>query len=118
MTHFTKLIGEEIFTPGLPLEVVLPLAREDSTNKEVEYLIEELHTSGRWPVLVHNGSYMIKRYMYTEIHSHSSYIILISGPCNAWEKHILRFGLQLYELLVGENMWNPKAKFIVSIMSH
>ena len=31
--HFTKLISEKSFNPGLPLEVVLPIAEEDSTNK-------------------------------------------------------------------------------------
>jgi hypothetical protein len=60
LMHFTKLIGEKMFTPGLLLEVVLPLAGEDSTNKEVGYLIEELPTSGRWAILVHNVSYMMK----------------------------------------------------------
>jgi hypothetical protein len=91
MMDFTKLISEEIFNPGLPLEVVLPIAGEDSTNEELEYLIEELHTSGHWPILVNNVSYSIKKYMYTEIHPRGSYIILISGPCNVWEEHILQF---------------------------
>ena len=50
--HFTKLISQEKFTPGLPLAVMLPLAGEDSTNKEVGNLIEELQTSSRWPILV------------------------------------------------------------------
>jgi hypothetical protein len=119
LVHFTKLKSEDIFTPGLPLEVVLPIAGEVSTNKEVEYLIEELHTSGRWPVLVHNGSYKMKKYMYTEKHPRGSYIILISGPCNVWEEHILRFWWYQKELPVGDNTWyswNPKTKFIISIM--
>jgi hypothetical protein len=47
LMHYTKLISEEHFTAGRPLVVVLPLAEEDSTNKEVGYLIEELHISGR-----------------------------------------------------------------------
>ena len=94
---------------------------EDSTNKELGYLIKELHTSVRWPILVHNAGYNIKGYMYTEIHPRGSCIILISGPCNVWEEHILRFWRQLYELPVDDNMWNswnPKAKFIVSVMSN
>ena len=122
LMHFTKLISEEIFTPGLPLEVVLPLAwGGDSPNKEVEYLIEELHTSGRWPILVRNISYSMKGSMYTEIHPHGSYIIPISGPCNVWEVHVIRFWMQLYELSSGANTWyswNPKAKFIVSVISN
>jgi len=84
-------------------------------------LIEELHTSGCWPILVRNVSYKMKRYMYTEIHTRGGYIILISGPCNVCEEHILRFWRLLYELPVGENTWNswnPKSKFIVSVMSN
>jgi hypothetical protein len=52
LMHYTKLISEEHFTLGRPLVIVLPLAEEDSTYKEVGYLIEELRTSGRWPILV------------------------------------------------------------------
>jgi len=121
LMHFTNLISEEVFTPGLPLEVVLPIAVKDSTNEEVGYLIEELHTSGRWPILVHNVSYKKKGYMHTEIHPRGSYIILISGPCNVWEKHMVLLNLQLYEMSLGDNTWyswNPKAKFIVSVMSN
>jgi hypothetical protein len=71
LTDFTKLISEEIFSPGFPLVEVLPIARgENSTNNAVGYLIEELHTSGRWPILVHNVSYKMKGNMYTEIHPH------------------------------------------------
>jgi predicted alpha/beta-fold hydrolase len=54
LMHYTKLISEKHFTPGRPLVIVLPQAEEDSTNNEVGYLIEELHTSGRWHVLVFN----------------------------------------------------------------
>ena len=34
--------------------VVLSLAEEDATTKEVEHLIEALNKSVRWPVLVYN----------------------------------------------------------------
>jgi hypothetical protein len=44
LMYYTKLISEEHFTVGRPLVIVLPLAVEDSTKKEVGYLIEELHT--------------------------------------------------------------------------
>jgi len=47
LMHYTKLISEEHFTAGRPLVILLATAKEDSTNKEVGYLIEELHTSGR-----------------------------------------------------------------------
>jgi hypothetical protein len=63
LMHCTKLISEEHFTAGRPLVIVLPLAEEDSTNKEVGYLIEEMHTSGRWPILVFNISYNMNENM-------------------------------------------------------
>jgi len=93
-----KLLSEEIFTPGLPSVLMLPPAGEDATNKEVGYLLEKLQTLGRWPILVPNVSYKMKRYVFTEIHPHGSYIILISVPCKEWAVQVLRFGMQLYEL--------------------
>jgi hypothetical protein len=90
LMHYTKLISEEHFNAGRPLVTVLPLVEEDCTNTKVEYLIEELHTSGRWPTLVHNVSYKMNGNTYTEIQQHGSCIILISGPCKEWEEHISR----------------------------
>jgi hypothetical protein len=101
--------------------IVLQLEGEDSTNNEVRYLTEELHTSGRCPILVYNISYTINGNMYTEIHQDSSFIILISGPCKGWEGHISLFWQQLHELSVGNKTRpsrNPTAKFIVSVMSN
>jgi hypothetical protein len=101
--------------------IVLPIAEEVSTNKEVGYLIEELHTSELWPILVYNVGYKMNQNMCTEIHPHGSYITLISGPCKEWEQHISRFGQQLYELSSGNNArnsWNLRAKFIGSVMSN
>ena len=119
LMHYTKLISEEHFTAGRPLVIVLPLAEEDSTNKEVGCLIEELHSSGRWPVLLFNTSYKMNENMYTDIHQHGSYIILISGPCKEWEQHISSLWDQLYELSENERMWlsrNPRGQYIVSVM--
>jgi hypothetical protein len=65
--HYTKLISEEHFTTGRRLVTVLPLAEEGTTNEEVGYLIEELHTSGRWPILAYNMGYEIQESMYIEI---------------------------------------------------
>ena len=59
LMHYTVLIGEETFTPGRPVVIVLPLAEEVSTSNEVGYLIQELQTSSRWPVLVLNVSSII-----------------------------------------------------------
>jgi len=120
LMHFTKLLSEEHFTPGLPLVVMLPLAGGESTNKEVGYLIEELQISSRWPILVHNISYKMEGYtrMHTQTDPHGSYIIIISGPCKEWEWHTLLFWVQLSELSFGNNSWNPKAKFIVLVMSN
>jgi hypothetical protein len=100
---------------------MLPISEEDSTNNEVGYLIDELHTSGRWPVLVFNTSYKMNENMYTDIHQHGSYIILISGPCNEWEKYISGVWQQLFELSTDDKMWtsrNPRGKYIVSVMSN
>jgi hypothetical protein len=61
----------------------------------------------------------MKGIMNTEIHPHGSYIVLISGPCK--EEHNSHFWLQLYELFIGNNAWhswNPRAKFVVSVMSN
>ena len=50
LMYQTKLISEEHFTAGRPLVIVLPvlplglpISLMDSSNKEVGYLIEELH---------------------------------------------------------------------------
>ena len=59
LTHYTKFISEEHFTPGLPLVIVLSLAEEDCPNNEVRYLIKELHTSGCWPILLYIVGYKI-----------------------------------------------------------
>ena len=79
LMHFTKLIGEEIFTPGLPLVVMLPIGGKHTNNKEVGYLIEELQISSLWPILVQNIGYKMEGYsrMYKQTHPHGSYIILI-----------------------------------------
>ena len=117
LMYYTKLISEEYFTAGRPLAVVLPLTGEDSKIKEVEYLIKELHTSGRWPILVYNVGHKMDRSMYTEIHPHSSYILLISVPCKEWEEHISSYIQQLYDTFVG-NSWNPRAKSFVPVISN
>ena len=128
LMHFTKLISEEHFTPGQPLAIMLPitplgaaLAPADSSNKEAGYLIEELHTSGRWPILVYNVGYKINGNMDIEIQQHGSYIILISGPCTEWGFLIISFSQQALELIFGNitrQSWNPRAKFFVSVMSN
>ena len=73
------MISEEHFNAVPPLGIVLPLAVKDSTSEEVEYMIEELHTSGRWNVLVYNVNHNMKGITYSETSKHGTYIILISG---------------------------------------
>jgi hypothetical protein len=120
LMRYTKLISEEHFTAGRPLVIVLPLTEEDSTKKEVGYLIEELHTSSRWSILVYNVSYKMNENMYTEIHPHGRYLILISGTCKEWEHSIFGFRKQLSALATGElrKSWNPSARFVVPVMSN
>jgi len=99
----------------------MPLDVKESTSEEVGYLIEELHISGCWPILVYNVSKNTNRNMYSEINKHCAYIILISGPCEEWTEYISHFQQQLYKLSAGNNTWhswNPRAKFIVSVMSN
>jgi hypothetical protein len=119
LMNYTKVISEEYFSVGLPLAIVLPVAEESTTNGEVGYLIKELHTSGRWPILVYNVGYDIERNMYTEIHQDGNYIIQISGPCVAWELYKSRFSEQLNILIFGKNRkhsCNPRAKFVVPVI--
>lgn len=75
----TKHINEEHFIDGRTLVRVMPLA-EDSSNNEVGYF-EELHTSGRWAILVYSVSYKMNRNIYTETHQHSIYIKFIAETC-------------------------------------
>jgi hypothetical protein len=89
----------------------------DSPNNDVSFLIEELHTAGRWSVLVFNATDRIRENMYVETQKHGSYILLISGPCQEWEEHISGFRQQLSSLIFGDmkQSWNPAAKFVVSV---
>jgi hypothetical protein len=88
LMHYTKPISQEHFNDGRSTAIVLPLAEDASTNRGVRYLIEELHASVRWPVLVHNVSYKMNGNMYTQIHHHDSYIMLVSGFCEQREEHV------------------------------
>ena len=121
LMQYTRIISEEHCSAGRPLVIVMPLDVKESTSEEVGYLIEELHMSGRWPILVHNVSKNTKGYMYSETNKHGAYIILISGPCEEWTEYISHFQQQLYELSADNNTWhpwNPSTKFIVSVMSN
>jgi hypothetical protein len=71
----------------------------------VEYLIEKLHTSGRWPILVYNINSKVNANMYTEIYQHGSYIIPILGPCKEGEEYIPRIWQQFFELSVDDQTW-------------
>jgi len=117
---YSKLISEEHFIPRCPLVVVLPRAEEVSSKQEVGYLIQELHKSVRWPILVYNDSNEMNGFMYPEIHQHCSYIVLISKTCALWEYHFPIFWQQLDELSEDNSMkhpWNPRTKFLVPLMS-
>jgi hypothetical protein len=88
--EYTTLVSEEHFDVGRSLVIVV-----DTSNNHVYFLIEKLHTAGRWPVLVFNATDTMKENMYVERHKHGNYILLISGPCQEWEEHISRFRQQL-----------------------
>jgi hypothetical protein len=61
----------------------------------------------------------VEENMFFEAHKHGNYIILISGPCQDWEERISRFRQQLSTLRFGNTRksWNPRAKFLVTVMS-
>jgi len=121
LMQYTRIISEEHFSPGRPLVIVLPIAVKESTSEEVGYLIKALHILGRWPILVYNVGNNINGNMYTDINKHEAYIIPILGPCEDWTEYISRFQQQVYELSADNNTWhswNPRAKFIVAVMSN
>jgi hypothetical protein len=64
LMEYTKLIREEYFDVGSSLVIVV-----DSPNNDVSFLIEELHTAGRWPVLVFNATDRIKKKICTAKHT-------------------------------------------------
>jgi hypothetical protein len=115
----TKLISEQHFAAARPVVIVQPPMEGDSTTEEVGYLIAELHTSNRWPVLVFNATYEVNGNMSVEVNPHGSYIILISGSCGQFEKYIETFSNQLSGLALGnvKHSWNPRARFILPVMS-
>jgi hypothetical protein len=76
LMEYTILISDKYFDTRRSLVIVM-----DSTNNDVSFLIEELHTAGRWPVPGFNAADRIKENMYGETHKHGSYIIFISCPC-------------------------------------
>jgi hypothetical protein len=119
LMNYTKLISEENFTDGRPLVIVLPLAGDGTTNEEVGYLIENLHISGRWPILVFRDRHNKWKNMYTEIKQDGSYIIMASAPCVELELYIRSFLKKPKEIILSVNWnhsWNPRAKFVVPVM--
>jgi len=112
--------SEEDFTPGQTLLIMLPIAGEGSSSNEARYLIQDIYLTSRWPVLVLNFSNEMTKSMYTEIHQHFSYVVLISGPCKYWEPNSFNIRKQL-SALSGDNMresWKPNARFIIQVMSN
>jgi hypothetical protein len=115
----TKLISEQHFTLARPVVIVLPATEEDSTTEEIVYLITELHTSNRWPILLFNTNYKVNANMTVEIHQHGGYVILISGSCRNFDEYIGKFSKQLTALASGkvQHSWNPRAKFVLPVLS-
>jgi hypothetical protein len=95
LMDYTKLVSEEHFIAGRPLVIFLPLAEAGTNIEGVGYFIEKLHATGRWSILLYNWDYEMKVNMYTEMHQHGSYIILIPGPCVELEFYIRSISQQL-----------------------
>jgi len=55
--------------------------------------------------------------MYTQIHQHYSYIIMIAGTCKDWEQNTFGFREQLLALSKGtlKESWNPNARFVIQL---
>ena len=120
LMNYTSLISEENFKPRRTLVIMLPVAGEGSSSNEMRYLIQDIYLTSRWPVLVFNVSNEMTQSMYTEIHQHYSYIILISGPCKDWEQNTFGIGKQLSALSEGKmrESWKPNARFIIQVMAN
>jgi len=99
---------------------MLPIAGEGSSSNEVRYFIQDIHLTSRWPVLVLNVSNEMKQSMYTEIHQHNIYIVLISGPCKDWEQNPFGIRKQLSALSERKmrESWKPNARFIIQVMAN
>jgi len=120
LMNYKNLISEENFTPGRTILIMLPIAGEGSSSNEVRYLIQDIYLTSCWPVLVLNVSNEMTQSMYTEIHQHYSYIILISGPCKDWEQNTFGIRKQL-SALSGDKMsesWKPNARFIIRVIAN
>ena len=99
---------------------MLPIAGEGSSSNEVRYLIQDIYLTSRWPVLPLNVSNEMKQSMYTEIHQHYIYIVLISGLCKDWEQNTFGIRKQLSALSEGKmrESWKPNARFIFQEMAN
>jgi hypothetical protein len=120
LMHYTHNISEEHFTAERPLVIVLLLAEEYSSNKEVEHLIEALNKSVRRPILVFNVTDEINGNVYTEIHQHFSYIILKSWPSHEWNKTLSDSwnSSRLFMWVKFWESWNPMTRFVVLFMAN
>jgi hypothetical protein len=114
-----KRISEELSPAVHPLIIVLPLVEKHSIEEQVGYLIKELHTSSRWPIIVVKLTYGMNRNMKIEIQKHGSYIILVSGTCQSFTQYIAGFWKELLGLSSGAmwQSWNPNAKFVIPVMT-
>jgi hypothetical protein len=58
--------------------------------------------------------------VFIEKHKQGNYILPISGPCQDWEELVSGFQQQLSRLRFGyaRESLNPRAKFLVSLMSN
>ena len=120
LMNYTSPFSEENFKPGRTLVIMLSVAGEVSSSNKVRYLIQDVYLTSRCPVLVLNFSNEMTQSMYTEIHQHYSYIILISGPCKDWEQNTFGIRKQL-SALSGDKMsesWKPNARFIIQVMAN
>ena len=99
---------------------MLPLVRESSTSNVMSYLIQERHTSSRWPAPVFNASNEMNRNMYTELHQLCSYITLIAASCKDCVQTAFVFRKQLStlsECKISES-WNTNVSFVTQVIAN
>jgi hypothetical protein len=70
--YYTKLINEEHFAVGHSLVILLPHMEQHSSSDAVFYLIEKVHASVRWPILVFNDRYEMESNRFIGTHKHGN----------------------------------------------
>jgi hypothetical protein len=107
----------ELSLPGKPLVIFLSLLEEHSKKEELIYVIEELHTSNRWPIIVVDVIYDINVNRIIEMSKRGGYIILLSGTFQQFTNRIAEFWQHWAGLTYGTMLQslNPTANLVIPV---